>query len=446
MALDLVVQGGTLVTSRFRARAGIGIKDGKVVAIAAETYLPEATQTLDAAGLYVLPGVIDAHVHSRDPGFTHLEDIETASQAAAAGGVTLIIDMPGSDEPVLSNVKAFENKVKTVQGRSYVDFALRGAALPENLDDIPALVAAGVVGFKIQMGKSVREPAVDDEVLLDCFERLAAVDRPGGVHAENDGAMNYLTRKLKSQGREDALAHLESRPNMVEAEAIQRAIFFSRYAGNRLHIHHISTREGAALLAEAKAQGLPVTGETCPHYLLLDTTDYDSLGSLIKVNPPIKSPEDREALWDALRDGTIDVLATDHAPHSKEEKMQASIWRAVSGFAGVEIMVPLILTEVNRGRISLERFVHVTAEKPAQVFGLYPRKGSLAIGSDADITVVDVTRRGTIDMDKLHSKATMTPFHGREVVGMSIYTLVRGNLVAKAGAVLGPAIGSLICP
>jgi len=442
MALDLKIVGGTLVLDGGPVRAGLGIKDGRVVQIADDAYLPEATETIDATGRHVLPGAIDAHVHTRDPGYPKEESFETATASAAVGGVTTIIDMPGTDIPMLSNVAALENKVKTIAGRGYVDYALRGGVFNDNLDDIVPLAEAGVVAYKVRtVQKAAGAEIIPDGTLYEAFKRVAQTGRPMGIHAESGHLVNHLIDQLKAAGRHDALAHYESRPALVEVDTVARAILFARETGARLFIHHIGAAEVADQMRAARAAGQDVTGETCPHYLIFSTEDYPRLGLTAKVSPSIKTPADREGLWDALLDGTIDILASDHAPHPPEQKLVPSVWNAASGFPGVETIVPLMLDQVAAGRLPLGRFVDAMSTRPARIFGFYPRKGRLAIGSDADAVVADLGGSWTIDQSRLQTMSKITPYHGRSGRGCVAVTILRGAVVARDGAVVGSPRG-----
>jgi dihydroorotase len=314
----------------------------------------------------------------------------------------------------------------------------------DNLDDIASLAEGGVVAYKILMGRSTYTPIVPDSHLFDAFRRVAATGRLLGVHAENNHLIDFLTAELQTQGRLDALAHYESRPGYVEDEAAQRAILFAKVTGANLHIHHIGSVGTADAVREAKARGESVTGETCPHYLVLTTEDYERLGMAMRVNPSIKTPEDRDGIWRALLDGSVDTLASDHAPHSEEEKWQDSVWDALSGFPGVETLVPVMLNEVSRGRLPITRLVDATAERPARIYGIYPRKGSLQVDSDADAIVVDLDRRWTIEDQKLHSKTRVSPWDGYEVTGAVETTIVRGMVVARDGEPVGPPRGRFV--
>jgi dihydroorotase len=445
MALDLKIVGGTLVLDGAPVRAGLGIRDGRIVQIADDAYLPEAAETIDAPGRLILPGAIDAHVHTRDPGYPGEESFETATQSAAAGGVTTIIDMPGTDIPMLANVAALENKVRTVAGRAYVDFALRGGVFNDNLDDLIPLAEAGVVAYKVRtVQKSADTPIIPDGTLYEAFQRVAATGRPMGIHAESGHVVNHLIDQLREGGRHDVRAHYESRPDFVEVDTVARAILFARRHGTRLYIHHIGAAEVADQIRAARAAGVDVTGETCPHYLLLSTDDYERLGLVAKVSPSIKTPADRDGLWEAVLDGTIDTLASDHAPHPPEHKLVSSVWAAASGFPGVETIVPLMLDQVAGGRLPLARFVDALATRPAQIFGFYPRKGWLAVGSDADVIVVDMGGAWTIEASRLHTLSKITPYEGRSGRGRVEITVLRGMVVAREGEIMGPPRGEWI--
>jgi len=258
--------------------------------------------------------------------------------------------------------------------------------------------------------------------------------------------MDYMTAKLKAAGRTDPLAHVEARPPIAEAESIQRAILFAAETGCKLHIYHLSSKEGVQLIKAAREKGVQVSAETGPHYLLLDCNYMQKVGSILKMNPPVRSREHGEALWLGLLDGTVEVIATDHSPHTPEEKIKDNIWEAIPGFPGVETSVPLILTQVNEGRLSLMTYVKLASENPARVFNLYPRKGTIQINTDADFTIVDMEKEGVITSEKLHSKSKITPFDGWRVKGLPVYAIVRGNIVMKDGEIVGKPHGELIEP
>ncbi len=435
---DLVIRGGTLVSPEGRLRAGLAIRDGVVVAVADDEALPPAAEVLDAHGLHVLPGVIDAHVHFREPGFEHKEDWRSGTAAAACGGVTTVLEMPNTRPPT-ATVEALALKQQCAARGAHVDYGIYGLLAEDNLDALPELAARGVVGFKCYMGETVGAiPAPDDGVMLAAFATIAGLGLRVAVHAENNAIMQREIRRLKAAGRTDPLAHLESRPAICAVEAVGRAVTFAEWTGARLHVCHESSKEVLPVLRAARARGVDVTVETCPQYLLFTSEDMRRLGPVLRINPPVRAPGHAEALWAALRDGTVDMVATDHSPHTVEEKTRPDIWAAVSGFPGVETAVPLMLTEVNRGRLTLERYVAVSAANPARAWGLYPRKGALQVGSDADVVLVDMDREGEIRAADLHSKSRITPFEGLKVRGRPVVTIVRGRIVMREGELLGP--------
>jgi dihydroorotase len=453
VTLDLLVTNGTIVTPETSSRGHVLIQDGRVLDILTrDGALPPAREVIDASGLHVLPGLIDPHVHFRAPGLEYKEDWHTGSQAAACGGITTVLDMPNVVPPT-STVEALEAKLARARDRSYVDYGSYAVIVSGNMNDLLPLAEAGVVGYKVYLGETVGNiPPPPDGEIIDAWRLVAETGLRSGVHAENTGIIAYLRQKLQAQGRRDPVAHLESRPAVAEAEAISRALLFAREAGSRLMIHHMSASEGVALLRRAREAGADVMGETCPHYLLMTAEDMigRGLGSLLKINPPVRSREDGETLWRGLRDGTIEVMGTDHSPHTPEEKMAAApmedIWKAASGFPGVETGVPLMLTQVNAGRLTLSDYVRLQAEGPARAWALWPRKGALARGADGDLTIVDMRKDGVIDRNRLHSKSKVTPFHGFPVKGMPVYTIVRGTVVMRAGELDGTPTGRFIRP
>ena len=447
MAVDLVIRNGKIVTPQgIYEGDDIAVEKGKIVAIDKRGSFPKAKEVIDAVGKYVLPGIIDVHVHFREPGYTYKEDFETGSMAAAAGGVTTICDMP-NNQPFCSTVEAFLQKKEIIKNKAYVDYGLVAAVVGDTVEEIPKLAEAGINVFKIFMGATVGGvPAPDDGGMFRAFQLIAETGLRIGVHAENNPIMDYLTAKLKEAGRTDPLAHVEARPPVAEAEAIQRAVLFAAETGCKLHIYHLSSKEGVELIKAAQEKGVRVSAETGPHYLLLDCNYMEKVGSILKMNPPVRSREHGEALWQGLLDGTVEVIATDHSPHTPEEKIKENIWEAIPGFTGVETSVPLMLTQVNEGRLSLMTYVKLASENPARLFNLYPRKGTIQIGTDADFTIVDMAKEGVINSEKLHSKSKISPFDGWRVKGLPVYAIVRGNVVMKDGEIVGKPQGELIKP
>jgi len=369
-------------------------------------------------------------VHYREPGYTHKEDWGTGTAAAAMGGVTTVFEMPNVNPPT-ATPEALAMKLDAAR-KAHVDFGLYGLLAEDNIDQLVALIDGGVAAFKCFMGNTFGNlPSPSTGAMLEGFEILARHGLRCSLHAETASIMAWRQKKLQAAGRTDPLAHLASRPAVVATEAVARAAILAEWTGARIHILHISSADELRPLREAKARGVDITGETCPHYLLFDEGAYETLGSIIRVNPPVREAHHQAALWEALKDGTIDMIATDHAPHDPEEKRRDDIWTADCGFPGVETQMQLMLTQVHNGRLTLEDYVRMAAGAPARAFGLFPRKGAIAVGADADIAFVDMERRHVIRAAELHSRGKITPFEGMETVGLPVHTMVRGRFVMK---------------
>src|ERR1700722_5344114 len=442
LAADLVIAGGTIVTENAAFPASLAIAGGRIAAIGEDGAMPPAAERLDATGLHLLPGAIDAHVHIREPGYTHKEDWATGTAAAACGGVTTIFDMPNTKPPT-GTPDALAMKLAAAEEKAFVDFGIYGLLDENNIDGLEALIEGGVAAFKCFMGNTFGNlPAPSDGAMLEGFEILARHGIRCTVHAETASILARREARMREAGRHDALAHLAARPPVAAMEAVQRAALYAEWTGARLHIAHVSSADELRPLREAKARGVDVTAETCPHYLMLDTDDYVRCGSLIRVNPPVREPHHKALLWAAIRDRTIDMIATDHAPHTAEEKHRDDIWTADCGFPGVESQMPLMLTAVARGEISITDYARLSSAAPARAFGLYPRKGALVPGADADLALVDLRASSQIDQSMLHSlRARITPFPGHALHGVPIHTLVRGRFVMRERTLVEEARG-----
>jgi dihydroorotase/allantoinase len=304
---------------------------------------------------------------------------------------------------------------------------------------IPALAEAGVCGYKVFLGETIGQiPAPDDGMLLDAFEAITKTGLRIGFHAENDQILQHRIRQLKAAGRTDPWAHVDSRPAIAEVESIQRMGLFAKHVGTKVHIYHLSSKDGLEMIGEWRAKGVDYTCETGAHYCFLTSDEMENVGSVLRMNPPVREPGHGEALLRGLIDGRVNAIATDHSPHTLEEKQRQDIWQAISGFAGVETSVRLFLTyAVNAGKMSLEQYVRLSSEGPARTWRLYPRKGALRVGSDADLTIVDLDRVDTIEASRLHSKNTTNPFEGQETRGAAVATIVRSSIVMRDGELLG---------
>lgn len=438
--VDKIFRNGKIVTPVGIILGGIAIESGKITAIATNSNLPKADSVVDLKGKIVLPGIVDNHVHfGTDKGDQKREDFESGTRAAAASGITTISDMP-TGVPGITNRKFFEDKRRDAEKIAYIDFALYGGAGSQNADLLQEMVDAGAIAFKTYMvGSSGYSCGEDGNI----FRLLMAAAKTGvltGWHAENGFLIDPLIEELKAAGRLDPMAHVESRPNYTEYEAISKLIIFNRIANAHLHIVHLSTKMGLDLVKAAKYEGMNITCETCPHYLLLNSKYMDKVGSYAKVIPPLRSEKDRLALWGGLLDGTIDYICSDHAPHTKESKEagRTNIWAAGNGNPAVETMVPLMLDQFNKGKITLQQMSYKMSTRPAQIFGMFPKKGSLMVGADADMTVVDLDLEWVIKAENMYSRSRETTmYEGWRVKGKPIMTVVRGEIVAEDGVVIG---------
>lgn len=445
--LDAAVVGGELVSGGRVRQATLGIRDGKIALLGDPDAPVNAREIIDALGLIVLPGLVDAHVHLREPGFEAKEGFETGTRAAAAGGVTTVMVMP-TTRPPTGTPEAFEDKVQRATGKAHVDFAIQ-ALVAGDLSHVPALARLGAVSFELFLG-DVPPPlsAGDNRAVLEALERIAAVGGVAGVTCSDDAIIQRELARLNAAGDKSPRAFARSRPAIAEALGVARAGLLAAEARARVHFRQISCRESITMLAALRRMHPGISAETTPHNLLLTEDELDRQGPYAKVTPPLRSAEDLEALFAALRDGTIDIVATDHAPHLPAEKEAGrnDIWQAPGGFPGLQTLLPLMLNEVARGRLSLAEVAALCCERPARLFGLYPQKGVLEPGSDADLVLVDPKREASIENDAQLSRARITPFAGRRVRGWPVATLLRGRVVMRDGRIVGSPAGALVVP
>jgi dihydroorotase len=442
MHYDLILKNGTLVTPEKSFLGDIAVKDGKIVFAGTLEKNDTADDVYDAEGKHILPGIIDAHVHFRDPGLVEKEDFETGSIAAAFGGITTVADMPNVI-PVTSTVERFNQKVSIAREKSCVDFAFFALLANDNSAEMEGLKTAGALGFKVFLVTStgvIAAPSPD--VLFEQMKTSAGLGMRIGFHAETSEINSHFTSVcMKKSNTPDGDLLSKARPVFSEVLAVQNAICYAQYTGAKIHILHVTSHDAAVLVAEAKHKGINLSSETCPHYLLLSADNHTQ-----KVYPPIRDESHRKGLWDAVNNGTIDMIASDHAPHTACEKALA-LWDAPAGLCGVETFVPLFLNEVNKGTLSLNDFVRLASEAPAKIWGIYPQKGNLNPGADADFTIVDMSRKKKIIASALNSKSKTSPYDGMEVQGIPVATIVRGKFVMKNGELTGTkGYGSLVSP
>jgi allantoinase len=423
----------------------IAIEDGRIVAIGPE--LPGAPEEIDARGLHVLPGLIDVHLHFNEPGRTEWEGAATGSRALAAGGGTLFFDMPLNSTPCTVNSEAFDRKRAALGESSITDFALWGGLIPGNVPQMAELADRGVVGFKAFLCDSglPEFPRADDLTLFDGMREAARLGLPVAVHAESQEITQGLTQRIALEERGSVGAFLRSRPVVAELEAIQRATFLARETGAKLHIVHVSSGRGVALAAEARAQGADVSVETCPHYLFFTEEDVERLGAVAKCAPPLRDKTEQDALWTQLLAGAVDIVASDHSPAPPEMK-SGDFGRAWGGIAGVQSTLSVL---IDRGyhcrQLPLERIAWLIAAMPARRFRI-ASKGVIAVGMDADLTFVDISRSAQLQPENLKQRHALSPYLGSTFRGCVVRTMRRGETIFASGEIVARTRGKFIRP
>ena len=447
MTVDIVIKNGLMVLPSGITQGSLVVDDGKIIGIV-KSGEPKADQVIDATGKVVLPGMVDMHVHLRDPGFPERENFESGTRAAAAGGVTSVIDMPNT-VPATVTVEAFGDKKRIVGAKSLVDYGFIGGAGEIPSDDIIGMAKEGATAFKSLLIARFKELAASDYTLYKHMQLLGELERPLLVHAENGDLVDKFMEEAIASGRTDPMAHCDFRPAIAEIEAVMRCITLAAETECHLHICHMSSGDAVDIVEWAQGTGQLVTAETSTNYLLFNKDAMNERGPYAKVDPPLRSKDDQLRLWEALNEGTIDVLASDHAPYTKEEKELGfkNIYDAPSGGVVIETTLPLMLDAVNHDKISLERLVEVFSTNPAMINGLYPKKGDLMLGSDADIVIADMDMPFHIKGENLKTIQKITPYEGMKGKGMPVMTLVRGQVVYENGQVIGkPGYGSFLSP
>ena len=430
---DLILTGGTVVNHDGKGLRDIGVRAGRIAAIG-DLSRASAGETIDCRGLHILPGVVDSQVHFREPGLDHKEDLETGSRAAVLGGVTAVFEMPNTN-PLTTSEAALADKVRRAAGRMHCDFAFWVGGTRDNAKDVGELERLpGAAGIKVFMGSSTGALLVEDDEGVASI--LRTTRRRAAFHSEDEFR---LRERAGLRVENDPSSHPVWRDEAAALTCTERLVRIARAARARIHVLHISTAEEIAFLEQHKDVA---TCEATPHHLTLSADDYARLGTLIQMNPPVRGQRHREGVWHGVSQGIIDVLGSDHAPHTLEEKSKAYP-ASPSGMTGVQTLVPIMLDHVNAGRLTLERFVDLSSHGPQRIFGM-ARKGRIAAGYDADFTVVDLKRRETITNAQQGSKAGWTPYDGRQVTGWPVGTIVRGRRVMWQGEIVTPAQGRAV--
>ncbi len=457
MAIELLLKGGTLVTEGGVVQADVGIDKEKIVALTAPGETVPAKRVVDIGGLHLLPGLIDMHSHHREPGYTHKEDLITATACCAAGGVTVTVGMPNVS-PSPTTAEILRDMFALYDQKAIVDYNVNPAGTV--LEAIPSMATMGILAFKVFMvvdtGRSYPHmPGIgvhDHGKLLAIFQEVQKTGLPIMIHPHDQALMDQIEQGYWAEGKRDFRAYAKAyaaHDGVIWDVAVGVLLRLQQAADVRLHLLHLQTTGCVEMLRAAKAQGRPVSAEVNPWALWLgnDWSNIERLGSYALSY--YVAPHHSEAIWKALLDGTADIIATDHAPHLKEEKEPGWTdgWKAHTGTPSAQHYLSLLLTDVSAGRISLERAVEIVSLQPAKLFGLYPRKGAIRVGADADLVAVDLGREHVITDEEVLSKCGWTPYAGRKVRGVPVHTLVRGQFVFENGSVVGrPGYGRLASP
>ncbi|WP_235889820.1 dihydroorotase [Brucella haematophila] len=427
---DTILKGATIVNHDGTGQRDIGIRNGRIAAIGSLGQA-SAGEVIDCTGLHILPGVVDSQVHFREPGLEHKEDLETGSRAAVLGGVTSVFEMPNT-KPLTTTVETLEDKIRRGRHRMHCDFAFWVGGTRDNAKDVGELERLpGAAGIKVFMGSSTGDLLVEDDDGVRSI--LKNTRRRAAFHSEDEFRLKQR-EGLRVQG--DPSSHPVWRDEVAALQCTERLVRIAHETGARIHVLHISTAEEIDFLQAHKDVA---TCEATPHHLTLSADDYKTLGNLIQMNPPVRDKRHRDGVWKGIDQGIVDVLGSDHAPHTLEEK-QKPYPASPSGMTGVQTLVPIMLDHVNAGKLSLERFVDLSSHGPNRIFGM-SRKGRIAVGYDADLTIVDMKRRETITHEQAGSKAGWTPYHGKTVTGWPIGTIVRGIKVMWDAEIVNPHQG-----
>jgi dihydroorotase (multifunctional complex type) len=435
--VDLVLNNAKAYVDKKIVDCSIAINEAKIFKIGKETTMPNAEKKIDLKNLLVLPGLIDVHVHLRDEGKSYKEDFYTGTAAAAAGGITTVLDMP-NNKPITMSVETVKNRMKKAEKRVLVNVGFY-SEFPEKIKEIKEITEQGAIGFKLFMAEQIGGLKInDDTALSEALKFLSKTRLPLAVHAEDNIMLNEAKNRLTLSNRNDIDAFLEAHSEEVEVKAVKHLLNIAKKTLTPVHFCHISTEKALKTVIQAKKSGSIITCEATPHHLLLSAEDLKKIGTLALTMPPLRNKKHLTALWDGIKKGAIDVLASDHAPHTFEEKTADSIWEVKVGIPGLETILPLLLTQIKNKQLSITDLIRLMAEKPAEIFKL-DNKGYLNEGKDADLTVINLKQKYKIDSSKFLSKAQYSPFDGWRVEGKPVKTFVEGKLIMDDGEIVANA-------
>jgi dihydroorotase len=440
---DLILSSTKAYINKEIVDCSLAINNGKIFKIGKEANMPKAEAKIDLKNLLVLPGLIDAHVHLRGQGKAYKEDFYSGTAAAAAGGITTVLDMP-NNEPVTMSAETLRNRMEDAENKILVNVGFF-SEFPRNMAEIAKIVEEGAVAFKLFMAEQVGGLNIDDDYsLLEAFKILSQLKTLVAVHAEDRTMLKKAEDEFRRTNNNDIEAFLKAHSENVEVKAIKRLLNIAKQTNVHIHFCHVSTENGLKAIIDGKKSGMTVTCEATPHHLLLSVDDLRQVGTVALTMPPVREKHHSAALWDGIKKGWIDILASDHAPHTLQEKKAKAVWDVKVGIPNLETTLPLLLTEVKRGRLSMGDVVRLMAEKPVGIFKLKGR-GCLKEGNNADLTVVDLKRKYKIDASKFHSKAKYSPFDQWVVEGKPVKTFVNGQLIMDEGEIVAkPGSGEII--
>jgi len=437
LIVDLVLTNAKAYVDNKLVDCSLAINQEKILKIGKEPNMPKAQTKIDLKNLLVLPGLIDVHVHLRDEGKAYKEDFCSGTAAAAAGGITTVLDMP-NNKPVTMSVDALRRRMKIAERKILVNVGFY-SEFPKNTKETEEIIGEGAVAFKLFMVEQIGGLNIDDDhLLLEAFKIVSELRVPVAVHAEDKVTLKKVEDELRRDSRDDVEAFLMAHSEDVEVTAVKRLLKIAKQTNVHVHFCHMSTENGLKAVIDGKKSGIKVTCETTPHHLFLSVDDLRRIGTLALTMPPIREKHHAAGLWNGIRNSWIDILASDHAPHMLGEKKAKSVWDVKVGVPGLETTLPLLLTEVKHERLSITDVVRLMSKNPAEIFGLKGR-GCLREGNNADLIVVDLDRKYKIDASKFHSKAKYSPFDGLSVEGKPVKTFVDGRLIMDEGEIIAEA-------
>ncbi len=450
----LVLKGGIIPWDGGEAVMDVHVSKGKIIRIGHELPVDPSANLITVSGKYVLPGIIDGHVHLREFDHSDREDFYSGTSAAAVGGITTVLDMPNS-KPKVTTIDAFKQRRDRVMERAYVNVGLYVWACSENVNFLDQFAPLGAIGFKVFTAETGHgDPDFRNYITTETpdmfriLEKTASFGALTAIHSEDQALIQYLENHARKNMQSDMRALMFARPPMIEDVAVFSEIAMAKHTDARIHICHVVGKGSVDFIRWAKAHYYSnISCEVTPHNLLLTEEETTALGCMGRFSPPVHGVEHKQALWEGLLDGTIDMIGSDHAPQDINRKLEKDIWKSAPGSPALDFWVPLMLDRVAAEELSLAQFVNATSKRPAEVFGLYPKKGSFQIGADADLVVIDMDKTWRLDSSKFMSKAKYSPFEGWNLRGIPVMTFVGGNLVAKDGEIVAaPGCGSFVSP